>query len=336
LALASAALIRPGSAYGLVLPPGNARLQHRTDPALFLTEWAPPPALNGTGSLATRLDATIHSAPGEARTWVDLLYPFEWERNFNGGAFTSSSRQWWWLSYVAAGIYVPAVHAGQALMKPRKPFGLKAPLALWNLLLAVFSFIGAARTVPHLLLLLKSFGVEYTLCRAAMASYASGSTGFWVAAFILSKYAELIDTAFLVLRKKPVGFLHWYHHTTVLLYCWHSGSNETPTGIYFAAMNYSVHAIMYFYYFLAAVCAHPPKWGKMVTILQLSQMAVGILTTVLTLRTLLRDSVPNCDGHLPNVTAALGMYASYFYLFAAFFVARFGAKPAAKSPAKAD
>lgn len=33
---------------------------------------------------------------------------------------------------------------------------------------------------------------------------------------------ELVDTLFIVLRKKPLIFLHWYHHITVLLFCWHA------------------------------------------------------------------------------------------------------------------
>jgi hypothetical protein len=70
---------------------------------------------------------------------------------------------------------------------------------------------------------------------------------------------ELFDTAFIVLRKKPLIFLHWYHHITVLLYCWHAYAVRASSGLYFIAMNYSVHAIMYFYYFAMAVNIWP-KW----------------------------------------------------------------------------
>lgn len=31
---------------------------------------------------------------------------------------------------------------------------------------------------------------------------------------------ELGDTLFLVFRGKTVPFLHWYHHVTVLYFCW--------------------------------------------------------------------------------------------------------------------
>lgn len=36
-----------------------------------------------------------------------------------------------------------------------------------------------------------------------------GETGLWAFLFVLSKIVELGDTAFLVLRKRPIIFLHW-------------------------------------------------------------------------------------------------------------------------------
>merc|ERR1712139_66501 len=89
------------------------------------------------------------------------------------------------------------------------------------------------------------------------------------------------DTFFIVVRKKPLVFLHWYHHITVLLFCWHSYVTESPSGIYFTAMNYAVHFIMYGYYFLmAARCL--PKWfpAGIITTAQISQMVVGVVLTI--------------------------------------------------------
>lgn len=105
-------------------------------------------------------------------------------------------------------------------MKNRQPFSLKTSLAAWNLFLSVFSFMGALRTVPHLLNNLYQFGFYYTTCAAAPGAYGLGASGMWVTLFIFSKIPELVDTAFIVLRKKPLIFLHWY------VCCWHDIARE--------------------------------------------------------------------------------------------------------------
>jgi len=59
---------------------------------------------------------------------------------------------------------------------------------------------------------------------------------------------------------------------TVLLFTWFTYSNENP-GIIFIAMNYSVHAAMYSYYWLAIVKKVPdwfPTW--LITLAQIAQM----------------------------------------------------------------
>lgn len=47
----------------------------------------------------------------------------------------------------------------------------------------------------------------------------------WAFAFAASKVVELGDTIFLLMRKKPLIFLHWYHHAVVLIYSWNSGKD---------------------------------------------------------------------------------------------------------------
>ena len=205
-------------------------------------------------------------------------------------------------------------------MRNRKAFDLKYGLAVWNLFLAVFSFIGATRLVPHLLYGLAINHHSYFFCRSAPEAYGLGVSGLWVTLFIWSKLIELIDTAFLVLRKKPVSFLHWFHHATVLMYCWHAGQYNMPTGIFFATMNYIVHSVMYFYYFLAAITT-PPKWGKLVTMMQIGQMFVGMFVTGYHYYAL--NTIPNCDGSRENLTAAFVMYTAYMLLFVQFFASRY-------------
>lgn len=82
---------------------------------------------------------------------------------------------------------------------------------------------------------------------------------------------ELLDTFFIVIHKKKLMFLHWYHHITVLLYCWHCFCHSPSYGIVFVAMNFGVHALMYGYYFLMAV-KMKPSWFNPIAITFLQSM----------------------------------------------------------------
>jgi len=73
-------------------------------------------------------------------------------------------------------------------------------------------------------------------------------------------------------------FLHWYHHVTVLLYCWHCYVTNSIPGIIFVTMNLGVHALMYGYYFLMAMRCKPAWFNPMViTVLQGTFIFVGFI-----------------------------------------------------------
>jgi len=61
---------------------------------------------------------------------------------------------------------------------------------------------------------------------------------------------ELGDTVFIVLRKQPLIFLHYYHHVTVLCYIWLTADAINSTCVWFGVMNYGIHSLMYSYYAL--------------------------------------------------------------------------------------
>lgn len=221
---------------------------------------------------------------------------------------------------------------GPMLMKDRKPMNLKWSFGIWNLGLSLFSFWGASRTVPWILYRLFTENFEDTVCRSAHVAFGGGCAGIATQLFILSKIPELGDTVFLVLMKKPVRFLQWYHHITVLLYCWNSYVTESAAGLYFVAMNYSVHAIMYFYFF-AMTAKIVPKWfpAQIITFFQISQMIVG--TTVVgcciyyhyygTTTYKYALSTKKCGNVETNLYSGGIMYASYLYLFVEFAVKKF-------------
>lgn len=257
-----------------------------------------------------------------------------------------------WVPITAVILYVIGVFGGQQLMKNRAPYDFRKAMAWWNIFLSVFSFIGVLRVVPEIIYKYFLFGPHEIMCGHPELIYGSGASGLWVQFFILSKLGELIDTAFLVLHKKPVIFLHWYHHVTVLLFCWFTYVNKNP-GVLFCGMNYSVHAIMYFYYYLQAADRNSflfttllPMFGyekdlkgsckdsfkkkvlsakntSRITMMQTSQMVVGVLIVIYYFRN------PSCSRENGGpvdwtLMAYCGvMYSSYLYLFAEVYVNKF-------------
>lgn len=145
-------------------------------------------------------------------------------------------------------------------------------------------------------------------------------SGFWSWVFVLSKLPELCDTIFVVMRKKPLIFLHWYHHMTVLLYSWFSYSEFTSSARWFVVMNYFVHSMMYSYYAASAMGYRMPKQVSMfITASQLTQMLVGCFINYTTYGYLKAGGQQSCRVSQTNVTMSSLMYFSYLLLFGQFF-----------------
>merc|ERR1712151_1389017 len=169
---------------------------------------------------------------------------------------------------------------------------------------------------------------------APAAWYASGWSGVFVALFIYSKIAELVDTVLLLLAGKPVIALQWWHHSTVLLYCWHSYSVRIATGAWFACMNYSVHSIMYGYFAVMGTEYRKAvsPYAIYITLLQLVQMLVGMFVTVKA--AMYQTAGETCHVNRTNSVLGLSMYASYFLLFFKLFVDNYYLKPRSDKVAK--
>lgn len=292
-----------------------------------------------------------------------LPYEFMWKQYgfetwLEGRISLDTTLRYWWVAGVTGIVYLIAIIIGQRLMRNRKPFDLKIPLAAWNLMLSIGSAIAFVRLVPYLIFAVSSTSFSHTMCHRPASTYLHGAYGFWSIVFLYSKFAELIDTAFLVLRKKDVPLIHWFHHLTVLCYCWDAYRQHQATGYFFVIMNVFVHSIMYFYYFLAAI-SRPPKWGKIVTNLQIAQMFMGCFLVLahsyyllkfglaepyqytidappagVSERSLLAPIGPpasseaffkenGCNGELSNLAFCTFIYSSYLFLFVRFSVQKY-------------
>jgi len=256
--------------------------------------------------------------------------------------------EYWWLPVALSVAYLIFTFGTQAFLKDRKGLDkeLRLANAWWSVLLAVFSIAGSLRTVPMVYEIVNNRGVMHMVCGDTRFEWLVNTpAGFWTFWFCMSKIPELLDTAFIVLRKKPLITLHWYHHFTVMLFCWQAWASCTLNGLIFAAMNLTVHAVMYTFYALAAFGYRPNNFAMFITMGQISQMIVGTaVTTYVTLDKLywhpinfkdidlalkippwfeMKTAQPDgggCFVSSSNALAGLVMYGSYLFFFVHFFI----------------
>ncbi|GLV42889.1 uncharacterized protein CBL_09969 [Carabus blaptoides fortunei] len=173
---------------------------------------------------------------------------------------------------IAVLLYFLALKFGKQFMKNREPYQLKNVLLLYNSFQALFSLF------IFLSVAISAYQLNYKLiCQDKNFDIGAPGQrmveGFWY--FLLSKYIDMLDTLFFILRKKDnqLSFLHCYHHsitliTTYTLCVFYPGGH-----LFFGILaNSFVHVIMYSYYFLAALGPAIQKylwWKRYLTQLQL-------------------------------------------------------------------
>ncbi|KAI1883265.1 hypothetical protein AGOR_G00243430 [Albula goreensis] len=218
------------------------------------------------------------------------------------------------LGYIFVMLYV-----GPRYMANRKPFQLKEAMIVYNFSMVAFN----AYIVYEFMM--SGWGTTYTwrcdLCDPSSSPEALRMVRVaWL--FYFSKYIELMDTMFFVLRKKhsQITFLHIFHHS-FMPWSWWWGITLTPAGgmgSFHAMVNAVVHVIMYFYYGLAAAGPRFQKylwWKKYMTAIQLIQF---VLVSVHISQYYFMEK---CDYQVPIFIHLIWIYGTFFFiLFSNFWV----------------
>ena len=239
---------------------------------------------------------------------------FNFERNFDPEKFRDFFAKYSLITGLPiVSFYIISIFKLQKFMQDKKPLNLKYFLVFWNFSLSIFSLAGAYRSIPAFIEMVNGpKGWRGTVCSNEF--YKNKPEAVWTALFMLSKLPELLDTYILILRKRKLIFLHWYHHATVLAYGWFTFHLWYAGPGWYGTMNYSVHFIMYLYYgIMATKTVRLPKTiSMMITTLQILQMIVGIGVQYFQYK-----FVDDEDCHASRwfIFGGSVMYGSYFVLF---------------------
>ena len=285
-----------------------------------------PPKVNGYYQTTTGYNYSI-LLPGEKKYWnkdyvEELLRDVEQNR---------------YLGIKIAFVYYVVCFGLKHYMKDRERYNLKTLLIVWNLGLALFSIAGIVRILPEFTYTLRVHGFDYSVCDN---DFTYGPGGLWWHLFFLSKIPELFDTLFIILRKRKLIFLHYYHHATVVISCWLWFHEKPSAGRWFGSMNYFVHAFMYSYYACRALHINVPGIiARVITSMQIFQMFMAVFVTfyILYLKKYYNETIgKNCATTDANLKYSMSIYLTYLILFVHFFLQAYVFKTKRRDDYKKD
>ncbi|KAI5299997.1 cytochrome c1 [Ascosphaera pollenicola] len=230
--------------------------------------------------------------------------------------------------------YYVIIFVGRELMRNREPFKLRGLFIVHNLILTLISGILLSLFIEQLLPTLVRGGVFYSIC-----NHDGGWTQPLVTLYYLNyltKYLELLDTVFLVLKKKPLTFLHTYHHGATALLCFTQLIGLTAVSWVPITLNLTVHVLMYWYYFQSARGIRI-WWKKYITILQIVQFVIDLGFVYFASYTYFTSTywpwMPNagkCAGEEFAAISGLVILSSYLVLFISFYFATYKKTPSGR------
>lgn len=110
------------------------------------------------------------------------------------------------------GGYIVSLPLLQSFMKGTKPLCLSKFMIVHNLFLMLASAVLSIGITYFIAKDVYSFGFHHAICSAD--SHDNPYLHLFYYINYLLKYYEFVDTYLIILKKRPLIFLHWYHHAS--------------------------------------------------------------------------------------------------------------------------
>ncbi|KAF8203660.1 elongase of fatty acids [Pholiota molesta] len=234
----------------------------------------------------------------------------------------------------ALATYLVTIFSIQAFMKSRQPLKLTTLFQIHNVILSSGSALLLALMLEEILPVVWNRGLYHAICAAEAWS---PRMEFYYMVNYYFKYLELLDTVFLALKKKPLQFLHVFHHSATALLCYTQLNGKTSISWAVISLNLAVHVIMYYYYYATAGGARF-WWKKYLTSMQIGQFIIDLVIVYFgTYERMAFKYFPglphisNCAGSERAAIFGCALLTSYLFLFINFYFQTYK-KPANKKP----
>ncbi|KAH7135311.1 GNS1/SUR4 family-domain-containing protein [Dendryphion nanum] len=234
--------------------------------------------------------------------------------------------------------YYIIIFGGREVMRDRAALQLNFLFKVHNFYLTAISFILLVLFAEQIIPTVAKHGLFFAVC-----DHAGGWTDKMVILYYLNyltKFLELLDTCFLFLKKKPLTFLHTYHHGATALLCYTQLIGHTSVSWVVITLNLMVHVVMYWYYFQSAR-GIKIWWKKYITIMQITQFVLDLGFVYFASWTYFTSTywpwLPNagqCSGEEFAAISGICILTSYLVLFIIFYFATYK-KPVPKGRRRA-
>ncbi|PRP82136.1 GNS1/SUR4 family protein [Planoprotostelium fungivorum] len=236
----------------------------------------------------------------------------------------------WTYCLSAVGTYLVIIFALKKFMANREAFKLSGVVPLHNSILCIWSLAMLLGIIYELVRIYLSETQDKTLLYFCDPEHrlAKGKQVWWFYIFFLSKSYELLDTVIIVLKKRPIIFLHVYHHCITLILTFVMLEHETGVQWMAISANAAVHVPMYFYYALSSV-GYSPWWKRYITQFQIIQFVCDLIANFIGFWFIFHDG-RKCAGHPFSWIFGQSVLLSFLILFINFFVKTYSKRPTKK------
>jgi len=213
--------------------------------------------------------------------------------------------------------YLLGIIGLQKIMEKREAIqNLKYVIGIHNGLLMVSSFLLAILVGDNIMEKIRVNGLFWAVCSKDSVV---GSLEFYCYINYLLKFYELLDTVFLVLKKKDIPFLHIYHHTLTLILTHVQLQGRTAVQWVPIILNLGVHSFMYCYYMIATF-GYSVWWKKHLTTLQILQFVLDLIFCFYAFTIGWFSNYQDCAGDGFCAFVGITLISSYLLLFIDFFI----------------